>query len=454
MERLELNHFKAFNNELSLENDGAKNVLLFGENGAGKSSLFSSLEYIFYRHKIESVNPMLPTADQQAELDAIRESYKNSQARVPFDLKFNGVDVFSVNTGPYQVFLLNRFDKAVKITLYGVLSKNYFPADIDVFLDAYSSFIIQNVNLELSQSFFEPIEISLVDKENGYVVILKNTDTHLSRSQELDKYFNEAIINLVQLLIWFSSVQLIEDMNKRRIIVLDDFITSLDAANRAYMMRYLLKTFSTEQLIILTHDYSLFNLTVFLIEHVYYSKDKWNQYKLYRMGDSHCLELIKKISTNDLRKELHHATTYDNIGNKVRKCFEQRLYDLAAELSVGQLEKTSNIIDCIENSKNVYYKSKTSLSDLVTDIESMLSTIPDAAIRQPFIDKINEFKIPEAQKLKETVKLLCFYQKIAMHPMSHGFIGVSHYYEKGVEECIKLLDQLDRCVKGILDGRI
>lgn len=220
------------------------------------------------------------------------------------------------------------------------------------------------------------------------------------------------------------------------------------------MMRYLLKTFSTEQLIILTHDYSLFNLTVYLIEHVFHSKDKWNQYKLYRMGDSHCLELIKKISINDLRKELHKATTYDNIGNKVRKCFEQRLYDLAAELSVGQLEKTSNIIDCIENSKNVYYKSKTSLSDLVTDIESMLSTIPDAAIRQPFIDKINEFKIPEAQKLKETVKLLCFYQKITMHPMSHGFIGVSHYYKKDVEECIKLLDQLDRCVKGILDGRI
>ena len=415
MERLELNHFKAFNNELSLENDGAKNVLLFGENGAGKSSLFSSLEYIFYRHKIESVNPMLPTADQQAELDAIRESYKNSQAGVPFDLKFNGVDVF---------------------------------------LDAYSSFIIQNVNQELSQSFFEPIEISLVDKENGYVVILKNTDTHLIRSQELDKYFNEAIINLVQLLIWFSSVQLIEDMNKRRIIVLDDFITSLDAANRAYMMRYLLKTFSTEQLIILTHDYSLFNLTVFLIEHVYYSKDKWNQYKLYRMGDSHCLELIKKISVNELRTELRNATTYDNIGNKVRKCFEQRLYDLAAELSVGQLEKTSNIIDCIGKGKNVYYKSKINLSDLVADIESMLPTIPDLAIRQTFIDKIDEFKIPEAQKLKETVKLLCFYQKITMHPTSHGFIGVSHYNEKDVEECIKLLDQLDRCVKGILDGRI
>ncbi len=49
MERLELNHFKAFNNQLSLENDGAKNVLLFGENGAGKSSLFSSLESLVSR---------------------------------------------------------------------------------------------------------------------------------------------------------------------------------------------------------------------------------------------------------------------------------------------------------------------------------------------------------------------------------------------------------------------
>ena len=91
---------------------------------------------------------------------------------------------------------------------------------------------------------------------------------------------------------------------------------------------------------------------------------------------------------------------------------------------------------------------------MVADIESMLPTIPDPAIRQTFIDKIDEFKIPEAQKLKETVKLLCFYQKITMHPTSHGFIGVSHYNKKDVEECIKLLDQLDRCVKSILDGRI
>lgn len=172
------------------------------------------------------------------------------------------------------------------------------------------------------------------------------------------------------------------------------------------------------------------------------------------VGDSHCLDLIRKISINDLKKECRKASTYDVIGNKVRKCFEQRLYDLAAELSVGQLEKTSDIIDCIGKSKNVYFNPKESLSDLIADIEAMLPTISDVTVRNTFVDKIDKFKIPEAKKLKDTVNLLRFYQKIAMHPISHGSLGVPHYCKKDVEESIKLLEQLDRCVKSILDGRI
>ncbi len=454
MERLELNHFKAFNNTLILDNAGGKNILLFGENGAGKSSIFSAIEYIFYRSKIEAPNPMLPIPDQQAELAAVREKYKNNQSAVPFELKFNGVNALSVNVVPYQVFMLNRFGKVEKVSLYDILSKNILPIDVNTFLSQNYSFIIDNVNNELEHSFLEPIQISIVDRTDGYVIVIHNKDTHLSRSQELDKYFNEATINLVQLLIWFSAVQLMRNPAKRCLIVLDDFITSLDAANRAYMMRYVLKNFEQEQLIMFTHDYSLFNITAFLIDHVYQTGDKWNQYKLYMVGDSHCLDLIRKISINDLKKECRKASTYDVIGNKVRKCFEQRLYDLAAELSVGQLEKTSDIIDCIGKSKNVYFNPKESLSDLIADIEAMLPTISDVTVRNTFVDKIDKFKIPEAKKLKDTVNLLRFYQKIAMHPISHGSLGVPHYCKKDVEESIKLLEQLDRCVKSILDGRI
>lgn len=454
MERLGLKHFKAFDKSIELVNARAKNILLFGENGVGKSSLYSALEYTFYRNKIEKVNAMLPHAQQQAELEAIRSKYKNNSSLDPFSIELNGVDVYTANIAPYQVFMLNRFDKVEKITLYDVLSKSYLPVDVNTFLANNYNLIIENVNLELDKSFQEPIDIGVVDTANGYEVIIHNKDTGLRQNQDLNKYFNEAIINLVQLLIWFTSIQLMEDTAKRRIIVLDDFITSLDAANRAYMMRYIFKTFTKEQLIILTHDYSLFNISTFLIDHVYHSSQQWNKYKLYMMGDEHLLEIIDRISVKQLKDECARARSYDPIGNKVRKCFEQRLYDLAAELSVGQLEKTSDIMDCIGKGKNVYFNSKASLSDLIADIESMLPTITDTSVRQSFVDKIDKYKIPEAALLKDTVNLLRFYQKISMHPISHGTLGVYHYCKKDVEESINLLEQLDKCVKSILDGRI
>lgn len=56
--------------------------------------------------------------------------------------------------------------------------------------------------------------------------------------------------------------------------------------------------------------------------------------------------------------------------------------------------------------------------------------------------------------MKDTVNLLKFYQKITMHPMSHGTLGIPHFGRKDVEESIKLLEQLDKCVTSILDGKV
>lgn len=154
------------------------------------------------------------------------------------------------------------------------------------------------------------------------------------------------------------------------------------------MMRYVLKTFSEAQLIILTHDYSLFNITIFLIDHVLRTSNEWVQYKLYIIGTEHRLATAGKIEIKDLRNSLRHATNYDSIGNDVRKCFEQRLYDLAAELSIGRLETTKNIIDCLGQGKNVYFKPRTNLSELVEAIETLLPTITDVRTRAVFKQRL------------------------------------------------------------------
>ena len=43
MKKIKLKNFKAFESEIELKNPQAKNILLFGENGSGKSSIYEAL---------------------------------------------------------------------------------------------------------------------------------------------------------------------------------------------------------------------------------------------------------------------------------------------------------------------------------------------------------------------------------------------------------------------------
>ena len=45
MNSLKVNHFKCFDSQLKLDLFDKKNLLLYGENGAGKSSLFEAIKF-------------------------------------------------------------------------------------------------------------------------------------------------------------------------------------------------------------------------------------------------------------------------------------------------------------------------------------------------------------------------------------------------------------------------
>lgn len=348
MEELRLKHFKAFEDSICLQSANSMKILLFGENGAGKSSLFDSLKYVFYKNKIEVIDDMLPAADRIAKIDAIRAKYKNEKSVNPFEIRFNGQPFENVDITKYQVFMLNRFDKVDSIHILDVLNHSFLPVDVEKFINDNWEFIIAIVNDELSKTFYEPIEISQVDKENGFEITIRNKESGLIRTHELSVYFNEAIINLLQLLIWFISVQLMIEKTKKRIIVLDDFITSLDASNRSLLIRYVFNTFKEEQLLVFTHDYSLFNMASYIIRYIEQVDSEWNRYKLYSTEHGHSLLSVKGLKAQDLQKEYEEATCdYDILGNKVRKCFEQQLHDLAVVLSIGNLEETKCIVDRI-----------------------------------------------------------------------------------------------------------
>lgn len=68
------------------------------------------------------------------------------------------------------------------------------------------------------------------------------------------------------------------------------------------------------------------------------------------------------------------------LGNKVRKCFEERLHELSFMLSIGNLEETKGIIRRITDNKTVYWKNNSTLQDLLTEIEALIPSITDQNI--------------------------------------------------------------------------
>ena len=85
-----------------------------------------------------------------------------------------------------------------------------------------------------------------------------DTERDLNENKSLKTYFNEAKLHIINLLLILSLADACKkEDEKKRILVLDDFITSLDATNRTLIIKFILGKFGSDfQIIMLTHNQS------------------------------------------------------------------------------------------------------------------------------------------------------------------------------------------------------
>ena len=143
----------------------------------------------------------------------------------------------------------------------------------------------------------------------------------------------------------FNSIVELSNDSKDKLIVLDDFITSLDIANRTFLIKYLIETFNKNkfQLIILTHNLEFFNLVKFILEEkITVNGNTWLFYQLYEINN--CIELsnIQPISFENIEKEIINHP--DIAGNLIRKKFENVIHSLAKDLILGSVESSNNTL--------------------------------------------------------------------------------------------------------------
>lgn len=477
IENIIIKNFK-FHEELKIELN-EKSTLIYGENGSGKSSIYLALYSIFFKY-LKNKDFLSDNSFKNRRLidrDTNIEINFNSHKRISLK-NFEPIQTNIIGTDEINVFLFNReilskitdtnnlydffsiylndyFNSLnkfsieyneffnAKVTSSNLIEWNNVRADLDERFKLHLKVISDEANNILKNKFIESFEIKLdLEKSSSLEMNLDIEKTlpqvklEIENIRDIKDHYNEAKIKLTSIAIFFALINLntVENSNLN-LIVLDDFLTSLDMSNRGYIANYLLEKYEKFQIIILTHNLQFYNLLEYLVEKTDQNWSKQGIYKYIDNGtmksntyikyDSHIEELERKIS------KITNYGEYKIIGNLIRKEFERILHEYEKEKHLGSKEKISNIICDITMDKPTYKDTHMIIKDMLTCADSVE------------MNSLLSKRTLHTKHLKSIIRNLDLYRKTVMNPGSH-YDCQSDSYHKEYAHSIVLLKELNK----------
>lgn len=512
---IELTNFKLHHNlKFSIEK---KNCLIYGENGSGKSSIYKALYSNFYYLKDKDiVNNIIdiretfrhrdyPAGDfevnivfdqQSSQLNRKDNTVINSELIENETIYFTDAKIFHkiIENDFYSVVqneLVKHFPELGELlTLYKELERklNKIKPEDQVFYELYDD--RKQLDNEFKRKFYQLIPI---DKINN--IIENNFDEHfeieflindssiedrklvkpkisvkiagINDNNDLINHFNESKLKLISVAIYFSLAKEFENSDSNlKLLVLDDFLTSLDMANRNLLIKYILDNFKKYQIIIFTHNIQFYNLIIKLLN-FRNENNKWDIKKIFsRMNDTIEESIIYSKNSNYL-KSAKENLFYDKLqisGNLLRKEFEKIINEFKQILELGKTEKLSSIINSLKSEKNSFFKhpheSLDNISNLLNKFDKIVQNI-EQPIDKKFLQvqkeiisikkviRKNKCDISEVQNLLSKTS---FYKSIFMNPASHDDSN-TEIYRKECVSSILLLEKLNKILSELKKER-
>lgn len=268
---------------------------------------------------------------------------------------------------------------------------------------------------------------------------------------KLHHHFNEAKLKLISLAIYFAIAKQYENSKSGgfKLLVLDDFLSSLDMANRKYIMQYILDEFKDYQKIILTHNLHFFNLITKLLKLNNVESD-WEYKKLFIFDNKpeiydHHISYISRAEEELKKANLDTAT------NLLRKEFERVCSEFEEVLQIGKKEELKHIIDKIKGgsaipSYNAYKflnKFICTCKDLIQNSKN-LDSIRSQLIN--FLDSKNKEILKLDSNIQKDILENEFLKNTILNPGSHHDIE-NECYQKELIDTIEQLKKLDEKLK-------
>lgn len=472
MKKIHLEHFRAFKTTVTIDDFENKNLMLCGENGAGKTSLFEGIKLSAYyqRLKNESVKEPFGSPGYHNAVESwIARRYRNSIQNNDVVVEIDDIDYINyagiANEG---IYMIGTYDIKPSEQLYlkDILQRVYFPiSDVNTFLtENLTSKLLSNVNRVLKDIFAEEIKLQIdpLHRET-FQVTIHDTLRNIIECDNLTAFFNEAKLHLVLLTILMEVAKLhSEGIQRNSIIIMDDIVSSLDSGNRTFLLNYIINDYAQFQKILFTHNVSFFNLTMHLLrKHYIDHNSKWSFKTMYEY-DCDCY--VYEYKTDDLEtKQLLSDIKKNNgaddtmvqaLGTKLRKRFEQLTVELSRIFSFGDLATSELILEKLATKNSTLYMKINpnggllSFESLLKEIASVVnSPNPDHEdVRNKIKNIFHQYEDHDNQKkLRDTIARLRIFQKVVMHPMSHG-IGNVTFTIKELKVAAGLIEQLQKTV--------
>ena len=483
MKKITIENFKAFSNKLEISFPNSENLLIYGENGAGKSSIFEAVKYFFNKDKLEkqaSIDQTIPAN----QVTFKNKSFKNKISGNDINLRINDIEVDDYYTDAtkkaqfqdYNVSFLSF--KLFKNITFGKIKDMI---DETAFSDTHLfDWITDLANLKQKLNdnlkyFTTSIDIDFVygsvfsgvtPKADEKIILIKEGTIRID--ENYDTFFNEAKLNVILVLLYLSYFEVItEGKSCKRILVLDDIITSLDTANRTFFVRFLNEKFSNadDQLIILTHNTNFFNIIHKTTSNYNsLSTKSWLSFNLYQVSGNHiCKEKTSiKILNEELKKnfvaKINNNQTALIDGHKLRQLSENIIFELGELLEISNIEAAKNLIYNFQKRSSIYLKhvansnrsaswkyTMKNIYDLLDELKGMINNSHASTFKTDLLDKIKEYEISQSEidKIHKLMSELKLYQNVTLHPLAHSTgVTISDVPVAEIEASVLLLKHL------------
>ena len=490
---ISIRNFKFYTND-SID-ISEKNFLIYGENGVGKSSLYLALYHLFYgyfdnsiledilefknRNTSDDLNLEVNFSnDEKIEINNTSISNNStilSKKNIYF-LDYRFLEQFSETKDFFETLnqIKNRFllfdeifnelsyiEEYKESENYDLLINRRINLDSKIVeklnkLKYYTNTIITELKEDFSIEFI--FEESALDRE-AIAIKFHNPKIFIEVDgyKDLKLHFNESKIKILSLALVFAMIQLNQEENisennedDLKLLVLDDFLSSLDMGNRLYIMEYIFKHFKGYQKIILTHNLSFFSVIKRII--TYHEEDNWIKNSLYKTLQEDGKYIPKLVLENNYLEESKKAFTNDKFeecGNLLRKEIERIIIESNILFVIGRKESLESVIKSLINEKKYFINP----NRILTKIEKKFTgfklkfmpktNIPDSKKLNILVQSLNYiFQTPtiDSEQLNKILKDVNFYKDTILNKASHH--TEEEHYRKEYDEAIKDVQKL------------